>query len=116
MERLFLFTARKYADSAGRCDEAFGAFSDKGAAGGLHDPRERAEQVGKKDRMRLYSTSIVTILDLLDVYNICAKVREEHRCSWTREDASQVENSNSPQRRFYPFAISRNGRRRGKKL
>jgi hypothetical protein len=38
MERLFLFTARKYADSGGRCDEAFGAFSDMGAAGGLHDP------------------------------------------------------------------------------
>lgn len=38
MERLFLFTARKYADSGGKWDEAFGAFSDKGAAGGLQDP------------------------------------------------------------------------------
>jgi hypothetical protein len=38
MERLFLFTARKYADSGGRWDEAFGALLDKGAAGGLHEP------------------------------------------------------------------------------
>jgi hypothetical protein len=40
MERLFLFTARKYADSGGRCDEALGAFSDRGAAGGLQVPIE----------------------------------------------------------------------------
>ena len=38
IERLFLFTARKYADSGGRWDVAFGAFSDNGAAGGLQDP------------------------------------------------------------------------------
>ncbi len=38
IERLFLFTARKYADSEGRWDDTFGAFSDNGAPGGLHDP------------------------------------------------------------------------------
>jgi hypothetical protein len=40
IERLFLFTARKYADSGGRWDVAFGAFSDNGAAGGLQDPND----------------------------------------------------------------------------
>jgi len=38
MERLFLFTARKYADSGGRWEEAFGAISERGAAGGFHEP------------------------------------------------------------------------------
>ena len=48
MERLFLFTARKYADSGGRCDEAFGAFSERGAAGGLHNPIECISYTEKK--------------------------------------------------------------------
>lgn len=38
MERLFLFTARKYAVSGGRWADAFGKSSDKGATGGAHDP------------------------------------------------------------------------------
>lgn len=48
MERLFLFTARKYADSGGRCDEASGAFSERGAAGGLHDPIKCISYTEKK--------------------------------------------------------------------
>lgn len=38
MERLFLFAARKYADSGGRWEEAFGAVSERGAAGMFHEP------------------------------------------------------------------------------
>jgi hypothetical protein len=104
MERLFLFTARKYADSGGRCDEAFGAFSDRGAAGGLHDPIERISYT-EKNMMRFYPTSIVTVLYFLDLYNVRAKVREEHCRGWTRKNAGQVENSNSPQRWFNTFYI-----------
>jgi len=109
MERLFLFTARKYADSGGRCDEAFGAFSERGAAGGLHDPIECIPYT-EKNRIRFYSTSIVTVLYFLDLYNVGAKVREEHCCGWARKNTGQVENSNSPQRWFNTLAITRKGR------
>ena len=38
IDRLFLLTARKYVDSGGRWNVPLGAFSTRGAEGGLHDP------------------------------------------------------------------------------
>ena len=38
IDRLFLLTARKYADSGGRWDASDGALSIRGAEGGFHNP------------------------------------------------------------------------------
>jgi hypothetical protein len=59
--------------------------------------------------LQFYSTSIITVLYLLDLYNVCAEVREEHGSSWARKDTGQVKNSDSPQGRLYSFAMARTG-------
>ena len=56
--------------------------------------------------MKFYSTSIVTVLDFLDLYDVRTKVSEEHRRGWARKDTRQVKNSDSPQRGFYSFSIT----------
>jgi hypothetical protein len=49
------------------------------------------------------------VLYLLDLYNVCAEVREEHGSSWARKDTGQVKNSNSLQRGLYSFAMAMTG-------
>lgn len=60
--------------------------------------------------MKFYSTSIVTVLNFLDLYDVRTKVREEHRRGWARKNTRQVKDSDSPQGGFYSFSITRRGR------
>src|SRR6266404_5165616 len=93
-DRLFLFAARKYADSGGRWEEAFGAVSERGAAGGFHDPVfDSVKTRGTITRMVL--TSVIATVYLLYFYNVCTEVGKEHCRHWASKNACQVKNANA---------------------
>ena len=79
MDRLFLLTARKYADSGGRCEASSGAVGERGAAGGYQDPhvREHRSAIVTVDQVQLstrWLTGIVTSGDLLDLDDVRAQI------------------------------------------